>query len=50
MITANGRVGAGTDISPVRKHPEDNADHVETANENAREYPADLGRSAEGVT
>ena len=40
MITANGRVGTGTEISPVRKLPENIADHIRTANENAREYPA----------
>ena len=48
MITANGRVGAGTEISPVRKLPEDKADGVGAANEKARECPADLVRGAEG--
>ena len=50
MITTNGRVGTGKEIFPIQKLPEDNTDNVGTANENARECFADLGRSAEGVT
>jgi hypothetical protein len=48
LITDHGRVDAGTEISSVRKPPEDNADDVGTANEKARECPADLARGAEG--
>jgi len=47
LITDNGRVGAGTDISLVRNFPEDNADDVGAANEKARQRPADLARGAE---